>query len=59
MQLRKVDFFCLARGVPLDNGVTSPWSDILIKHLYLSGMWIGAAPRMVTKKTLGKKEIGL
>ena len=25
MQLRKRRFFCLARGVLLDNGVTSPW----------------------------------
>ena len=28
-------------------------------HLYLSGLWLGLAPRMATKKTFFYKEIGL
>ena len=32
MQLRKSRFFCLARGVLLDNGVTSPWVDYIIRR---------------------------
>ena len=33
--LEKVDFFCLARGVLLDNGVSSPWSAMIGKLTHL------------------------
>ena len=32
MQLTKSKFVLAARGVQLDNGVTSPWTDFNMKH---------------------------
>ena len=32
---------------------------VLIGHMYLSGMWLGVAPRTVTKKSCIQKETGL
>ena len=53
-----LEIFCAERAIRLRyKGSTFSWLLLLIKYLYLSGMWFGVAPKKNTKKTYVLKSL--